>query len=423
MTTLLMQSKRYGAMALQLLLLLAVPAAVEAQEQGAAEREAVKQLLKRVEQLEARIKELESKQTPAVSQAASEEKPAESSREETPQISDPHSASHEKTRFGSPMLQLRGFADVNYRVSNLKGETNTFAMGQLDLFITSRLSDRFSVLSELVLEASEENELLVDVERLLLQYTHNDYFKLAAGRYHTALGYYNTAFHHGTWFQTAVGRPFIFEFEDDEGILPIHNVGLTATGRVPSGKLGLHYVAEIGNGRAHKTPESEPVQIVVDENNGKAFNLGAYARPDWLPGFQAGFNVYRDRLTPEGSPNIDETILAAHVVYQDSAWEFLNEALLVRHSILGGGRTFNTPGAYTQISRRFGKTSPYFRYQYVNTAESNPILGEVGRRNGPSFGCRFDMSEFAAFKVQYDRTARRRLESIDALTLQMAFTF
>jgi hypothetical protein len=43
--------------------------------------------------------------------------------------------------------------------------------------------------------------------------------------------------------QTAVGRPFIFAFEDEGGILPIYNVGLSAAGRVPSGGLNLQYVA------------------------------------------------------------------------------------------------------------------------------------------------------------------------------------
>jgi len=36
-------------------------------------------------------------------------------------------------------------------------------------------------------------------------------------RYHTAIGYYNTAYHHSTWFQTTTGRPFLFEFEDKGG--------------------------------------------------------------------------------------------------------------------------------------------------------------------------------------------------------------
>jgi hypothetical protein len=58
----------------------------------------------------------------------------------------------------------------------------------------------------------------------------------------------------------------------------------------------------------------EPVQNLVDENNGKAFNLGFIARPDNFPGLTAGFSFYRDQLAPESLPKVGESIFAAHVV-------------------------------------------------------------------------------------------------------------
>ncbi len=97
-------------------------------------------------------------------------------------------------------------------------------------------------------------------------------------------------------------------------------------------------MAEIGNGRAARTPLDEPVQNLVDENNGKAFNLALMARPDGLPGFEAGFSVYHDHLTPSGMPNVGETILAGHVVYQNPGFEWLNEALVIRMAINGTPR-------------------------------------------------------------------------------------
>jgi hypothetical protein len=49
----------------------------------------------------------------------------------------------------------------------------------------------------------------LDLERLLFQYKQSDNFNLAIGRNHTSIGYYNTAFHQGVWFQTAVDSPDI----------------------------------------------------------------------------------------------------------------------------------------------------------------------------------------------------------------------
>jgi hypothetical protein len=324
---------------------------------------------------------------------------------------------------GSPAMQFQGFADVSYHASSLPGTTNSFTLGQFNLFITSNLSDRLTVLAEAVLEADDRNAVEIDLERVLLQYAKSDYFNVAFGRYHTAIGWYNTAYHHSTWMQTAVGRPFLFQFEDEGGILPIHNVGVSASGRIPSGSLGLRYVAEVGNGRASRFLGSEPVQNAVDDNNGKSVNFALLARPARARGMEAGFSVYHDSLTPAGAPKVGQTILTAHLVYQTSKFEWLNEALVVRHAVSATDRATHTPGFYSQVSRKFGVVRPYFRYQYVNAPESDPVYEDVGRLHGPSAGLRYDFAEFAAFKVQYDRTERRLLTGFNSITLQVSFTF
>jgi hypothetical protein len=324
---------------------------------------------------------------------------------------------------GVPSLKIRGFSNILWSGSDQKGTTNSFALGQTDLFITSVLSRRIDMLSEVVFEADTSNNMGVDLERLLLRYSFNDYFKVSAGRYHTAIGFYNTAYHHSTWMQTAIDRPFIFQFEDDGGILPIHNVGLSATGIIPSGNLGLHYVAEIGNGRASRTPTAEAVQNRISDHNGKAFNLAVFARPQMVPGFQFGASYYHDSLVPEGFPTIHEQIVAAHVVYQGTRFEFLNEGLLIRHQWNATPSAFNTPAFYTQVSEGIGLFRPYFRYQYLNASDAEPIFGDVGRQNGPSFGMRYDIGEFASFKVEYDRTDLRQAKPVNGIATQLDFTF
>ena len=258
----------------------------------------------------------------------------------------------------------------------------------------------------------------------MLQYSYNDYFNLSVGRYHTAIGYYNTAYHHSTWFQTTTGRPFLFQFEDQGGILPIHTIGVSASGLIPSGALGLHYVAEVGNGRESRSPiTDEPVQNIVDDQNHKAFNLALFARPEAIRGLQAGFSVYRNVLAPVEAPRVGQTILAAHAVYIRPNFEWLNEALVVRNTPLGQSHIFQTPGFYTQVSKRFGAYRPYFRYQYVNGSANDPIFPDVGRRQGPSAGIRFDASESVALKLQYDYTTIRNQQAINALAMQVGFTF
>ena len=156
---------------------------------------------------------------------------------------------------------------------------------------------------------------------------------------------------------------------------------------------------------------------------GKAFNLALFARPEALRGLQVGFSAYRDVLAPASSPRIGENIFAAHAVFIRPKFEWLNEALVVRHSIFGSSQTFNTPGFYTQVSKQFGSYRPYFRYQYVNAANTEPIFPDVRLRHGPSAGLRYDASESVALKLQYDYTALRGQQAISALALQVGFTF
>jgi hypothetical protein len=399
-------------------------------------------LLHRVEQLEARVAQLEASRHPAASPAppasasgqavAPPPAPAENESETQPETQ-PERGEPERMDLSKTLLRIRGFGDVTFHGSDqkaaiqnptpLNASNTSFSLGQLNLFVTSDISDKFSYLSEIVFEAGEDNVFGVDVERMLLQYNPSDYLNIAVGRYHTAIGYYNTAYHHSTWLQTATGRPFLFQFEDSGGILPIHNVGVSVSGLIPSGRLGLHYVAEVGNGRASRSPLSEPVQNVVDENNGKAVNVALFARPDAIRGLQLGFSVYHDGLQPANAPHIGELIFDAHAVMERPNFEWLNEALLIRHAQQGVSHVYDTPGFYTQISKRFGSYRPYFRYQYVNESDTEPMFPNVGLQYGPSVGLRYDASEAVAVKFQYDHTSYRHQQPVNGLAAQLGFTF
>jgi len=380
-------------------------------------------LLERMDQLEATVRELRAalaQATAAIPKPTPPQAAPPSQPQPEPQAE--HALS-EGMDLNKTLLRIRGFSDVTLHGSNLKGDTTSFSLGQVDLFVTSDVSERLKFLSEIVFEAGRDNSFGVDVERLLLTYSFGDFLNVGVGRFHSAIGYYNTAYHHSTWLQTTTGRPFLFQFEDQGGILPIHNVGMTASGRIPSGALGLHYVAEVGNGRTSRSGLNEPVQNVLDENNHKAVNFAVFARPDAVRGLQAGLSIYRDLLAPQNSPRIGETIFAAHAVYVGLNLEWLNEALLLRHAPQGTSRVFDTPGFYTQFSKRFGSYRPYVRYQYVNASQSEPVFPDVGLRHGPSVGLRYDVSEFVALKLQYDYTARGRDQAIHALAFQAGFTF
>jgi hypothetical protein len=193
-------------------------------------------------------------------------------------------------------LEFRGYSDFSFGrqpfetlpPGGLAGSPQSFSLGDFDLFVNARLNDHLSMLGELLITSDFTNQFSAEMDRLMLTYTAGKLFKISAGKYHTAIGYYTNAFYRARYFQTATAAPLIFADEDDGGILPIHSIGLSATGEIPTGKLGLHWVAEVANGTASQNPNAEPIQNYADENNGKAVNFAVYARPDWVQGLDIG---------------------------------------------------------------------------------------------------------------------------------------
>jgi len=231
---------------------------------------------------------------------------------------------------------------------------------------------------------------------------------MSFGRYHTGIGYYNTAFHGGSWLQTTADRPLIMEFADDGGVLPTQ-VGLSFSGSIPSGRLDLNYIAEYGSSDTIR-PEFTN-HALEDENNGNHFNVGLFARPESIPSLRIGGSLYHDRISDfTRGPNVrlGQTIVNGHLVYIRYGIEFLNEGFLIRHTYEQNANVYNMAAFYSQISKTFRRIRPFVRYQYIN-ANQGSLLGDVAFRQGPSFSARYDFNDVIAFKSQLDHTLRKGL--------------
>lgn len=414
--------------------------------------ETIKALAQEVRDLRAEVKELRAEQARLAEIVSTYEKKAETESKQ-PEV---NSQERQAAQTAGPEpavfnilqgIKIQGFGEVSYKATDARppetaffgfrhGANNSFGVGGLDLFITSQLTDKSMVLSEINFIETADQIFTVNVERLLLKYRFNDHFKTSFGRFHTSTSYYNSVFHHGDWLQTAVDRPLAVEFSSNGGLLPTQAVGTSITGEVPSGGLGLNYLFEYGTSDTVRPNILVPEAAPIDEGNGNGITAGFFAKPRNLPGLEIGASFYHDRLNPSGGENtgegtptestvhIGQSIVSAHVVYVTPRFEFLNEGFLIRHKVQETGDEFNTPAFYSLISRKFGrKWRPYFRYQYVNASGESPIFRDVQLRHGPSEGLRYDFNDYIAFKIQYDRTFRRQLPTINDLLLQLAFRF
>jgi hypothetical protein len=394
------------------------------------------QLIERLQELEEEVRQLKAQQGGGVATAtpvAPPPPPAPAAPTPAPTPAPAPAPEVTEVNEVAPRLQMIVFGDVGTEMYN--HIPDTFLFGSMDIFMTARLSDKFSTLGELLFLANNDNTISVDVERLWLRYRQSQYFTASIGRYHTWVGYYNSTYNKGEYLETTTDRPFMYAFDDDGGVLPMQEVGVNLTGQIPSGGLGLNYVLEVGNGGAWGI-NTEPAQSNQDANNSKSINGGLFARPKKYRGLQLGFSLRHDNLSIP-APEVHETIATTHAVFNNGKYEILNEGVLVRH-VEASGPVFTTDAFYTQWSRSFhGKYRPYFRYQYFNAPSNDPVYmfagpndfappsvnGFVGRVNGPSVGIRYDFIDNAAFKLQYDRISERQLPDVNGLTTQVAFTF
>ena len=379
-------------------------------------------LIERIDELEAQVKALKAAQAapaPAAADAA------------------PSAPTY-------PQINFHGFGDFQYEYMTPASRfLNHFWLGDFDLYITAQISPNTSIISENVLSADPvANQWTLEAERLIFDYRASDALNIQAGRLHTQLGYYNTAFHHGTWLQNDTHRPWFLNFEDSGGILPVHLVGVSADGDIAAaGQANLHYYAQVGNGRSYAAPDSgqNPTQAVRVAGGPKAVNLALVAKPDKTPDWQFGVGLYHQTIDPgqPGMGSFAETIASASVIYDGPAWKFLNEAFVISHQSTAGGGPHRTVAGYSEISRKMGRFTPYARYTAVNSPASDPVYALIqtsGVRYGPTLGLRFDFEDYACLKLQYDQTSQRRTRDFvtnseadgipdDALTFQVAFTF
>jgi len=402
------------------------------QATGSSDQETIRLLVQQVKELQEKVQVLEAAQSGSAVAAA--QPTAQHEVAEQPTISSPSAATppglHE---LGG--IQWRGFGEVTYKVLDQRqpelstfgstpGSSGNFYTGDFSLFLTSRINDKASVLSEITFSEQREQLFEVDLERVLFKYDYSDHLRMSFGRYQTGIGYYNTQYHGGRWFLTTVDRPLITEYTHQGGPLPTQAMGISTTGLIPSGKLGLNYILEYGSSDTNR-PHLDGSPGGDDESNGNHVNIGLFARPDAIPGLQIGGSFYHDKISNvdvHDTGRFGQTIVNAHVIYVGHGVEFLNEGFLIRHTEQDSTLVFNMPAFYSQFSKRFGRTRPFFRYQYLN-ANPNSVFEDILLRYGPSFGARYDLNDNFALKAQLDHTLRKGKPDLNGLQLQLTFAF
>jgi hypothetical protein len=317
---------------------------------------------------------------------------------------------------GMPTFQGFLFGDITYRASK-RSDSQGFLIGQLVGHGNARLSERLVFFGELSASA-RDNGYQIEVERAILRYDFADELKLSAGRYHTPVSYWNTAYHHGLWLQTSVARPEIIRIGGT--FLPVHFVGALLEGTFSSTVASLTYAAGVGNGRGTTISRGGDAGD-VNSNRATVFNLGL--RPRALTGLGLGGSLYNDAV-PLETGDVDERILTGHVVWDHGAPEIIAEYAAVRHDDAAGEAT-TSDGFYIQAGLRLPgalwRLKPYGRFETMDIAIGDAVFAaELPDYEAVIGGLRWDFESLATLKAEFRREQAAGADRLNSLYLQAA---
>jgi hypothetical protein len=341
-------------------------------------------------------------------------------------------------------FDVHGLADVRYERSSTPGSLNrngSFVLGQLDFFIQQTIGNRFDVLGEVVFETAGD-EGIAEVERLHVGYRLTDQLAVRAGRFHNPIGYWNTAFHHGTIYQMTIGRPEFLEFEDDGGVLPVHVVGLDLVGNVPAGPVALRFGLLVGNGSKIDTDEHTLVPNVNADDSRNKLVSAEFAVSPKVPGrFTVG--TFFNHSQVQGFPGGDAEAAPAFRVSQD-IWGFdlvyavplgrrIRAELISEWFMIGnadrtnGSDDYASMAAYVQGAVTFNdQWSPYGRWEQLDLDDDgDPYFEGLAAESYQRaiYGLRFNLSVENALKAEARVVNHDDLGRFMEYAAQWAFAF
>jgi len=331
-----------------------------------------------------------------------------------------------------PSLRIAGFGDVNFAISKYVEGPRGFSQGQFALHMTSALSPRVTFFGEISFSARTDAGtdtppaagFNAEVERMILRFDKNDKLKVSFGRYHTPINWWNTAYHHGQWLQTTIGRPEMIQFGGR--FLPVHFVGALMEGGVPAGGWNVNYKAGVGNGRASVISRAGDAG---DVNGNRAWLLNGFSKPDKPFGLEFGGSFYRDLVTVSASGDFDETIVGGYVIWHKEDPEIIAEFANVRHQDDPGAKpgtwshAYYIQGAY-RLPWQNRLWKPYVRFEHVGVNPQDVVFASVPNLDQTLLGLRYDASQFAAIKGEFRTWTRGEASQRNyGGFFQISFTF
>ncbi len=276
--------------------------------------------------------------------------------------------------------------------------------------------ERLLALIEYILNR-DENEF----ERLQFGLAIDDQTQVWLGRYHNILGYWNTAYHHGTYIQTSISRPGIVAFEDYGGVIPMYTSGLLLIKDVLLQQQKLNVSLSIGFGPTMENRSLQPMKIFSP--GGETYHENLTARISYYPDIfgETQFSLFAGHTRMEGdkvsASEIVQKQLGASLVIEAPGYMILGSAFHIENRLkpVGSGidkhnHFFN---AYLQTEFSLSENwTGYARLEDTRHHDNDPYLALIPEfiEQREALGLRYDFSRKQALtlEIRHDHQSRMK---------------
>ncbi|WP_394841496.1 hypothetical protein LZC95_31030 [Pendulispora brunnea] len=331
-----------------------------------------------------------------------------------------------------PRFALNLFGDMSFGVAN-RAEGNVrpdaaFAVGVFDMLFNGELDGKILATTEVTFQY-DQNTPLAELERLHLRWKPVKEFFVEAGRFHTDLGYWNVAYHHGKWLQLSIERPRVILLHG--GLVPTHWIGAQAGLNIPVGSANVALVGSVGssrdplpeNGASHNAHGTAFTPVNAGHFKAELAGLGLKDLRLGVSGVYSRIRAEPSTVRP-GLPDtpMDEFIGNAYIAYPSLPFTLITEGYVIEHRVSSGalssglaGAKWRTYAAFAMIGYTIGRVTPYIKGEYtyskknVDQADAfyipaptspNPPTVTLDVVEG-TVGTRIDTSTWSALKLEY----------------------
>jgi hypothetical protein len=218
--------------------------------------------------------------------------------------------------------------------------------------------EQFHVFGEYFITPEEH-----DLERFQVGYEVVPDTMIWLGRFHQPASAWDTEHHHGRYLQTAITRPTIENWEDEEGLIPQHITGALVESRRQIGtEAGMQLSAGVGAGPALRNADNEPIDLLGSNpgKHGLSYTGRLAFLPDYIGTSSAGILFGHDQLFATNATALSElrsghanlSIFGAYADWNVDAWRFIGTGYYIDVALDRPNPHESFMSAYLQVERQ-----------------------------------------------------------------------